>query len=321
MHRIVSLMNSKDAPNAAYLEQLNTIVYNPEYALETTIGHEWYHAATTMMMDQERRLKVTQEVWDEYKDMIVKSAEANGYTPIGFAETHPGMAYDQESYIKWITEEWLAERFGEYVNNKLSPTGKLKKFFEDLWEYIRMYFGNPDVHALFDDIYHNRLEMKALTYDQVVFPIDPLSVFRQTKSPRVVAEDGKYLISRATTEEWLDQVIKNKGKDSFVSFGITENAGKSIYGDIIITSNKKIQDFKDITISNGNMFSPNRNLLAARYAYEQEKKALSFIPGMYKKTFVDFFSRWSLMSDEMKAPYFEALSTPEAIKGFADEIY
>lgn len=311
-----------DAPNAAYIQQLNAIVYNPEMMLETTLGHEWYHAATNLMMDQARRLEVNNSVWAEYQKEIESSAVKNGYTVERYAETFPGKAYTEEDFRHWITEEWLAERFGEYVNNKVKFTGKLKQFFEDLWEYIRMYFGNREALSLFDDIYNNRVAYRSVQDPALK---DPLNIFAQSnvakQAPKIIAKDGKYLMSRSTTEQWLDMVIKNKGTYPFGSSGISTNAGPSIYGDIIITTRKKIQDFDDITIANGNMFSPNNKLLAARLAYEEQKKMLSYIPGLYNKTFADFFAEWTLLSDAEKAPFITRLEDPEVARALAEDIY
>lgn len=260
-----------------YIHQLNTIVYNPDMALETTLGHEWYHSATHMMMDQARKTDVNTSVWSEYEKEIRKSAELNGYSVERYVELNPNKAYTPEDYKTWITEEWLAERFGEYVNHKVSFTGKLKQFFEDLWEYIRGFFGNEKALSLFDDIYNNRV-----VYRQIQAPNlkDPLNIFAQSNiaAPKIIAKDGKYLMSRATTEQWLDMVIGNRGTYPFGSSGISTHAGPSQYGDIIITTKKKIQDFDNITIANGNMFSPNNKLLAARLAYEEQKKLLNYIP-------------------------------------------
>ena len=103
MDRIVAIMNSADAPNGMYIETLNAIVYNPELALDTTIGHEWYHAATNLMLDQERRTLVNQSVRDEYRADIKLSAERNGYTVEAWLEQNPDKKFSEVQYNKWIT--------------------------------------------------------------------------------------------------------------------------------------------------------------------------------------------------------------------------
>ena len=69
------------------------------------------------------------------------------------------------------------------------------------------------------------------------------------------------------------------------------------------------------------MYSPNRNLLAARAAYEEQKEIFSMVPGLYTKTFTDFYREWINRPPEFKQTYFDRLDTPEKVKEFAEKIY
>lgn len=69
------------------------------------------------------------------------------------------------------------------------------------------------------------------------------------------------------------------------------------------------------------MYSPNRNLLAARAAYEEQKEIFSMVPGLYTKTFTDFYREWINRPPEFKQTYFDRLDAPEKVKEFAEKIY
>ena len=155
--------------NAAHVRELHAIVIDPTRALSTTIGHEWFHEAVYLLQDSKWKPKRIEWLYaDTYKKHskeINQFAESRGYDD-AYSELR---ASDEDAYIKQITEEWLAERFWEYVNNRLTHIDtELEIFFKELWNKIKLIFSDTDALELFEDIYEWRV-----TYWDIDITINP----------------------------------------------------------------------------------------------------------------------------------------------------
>jgi len=144
---------------AAHLWQLHAIVIDPTNVSLFDLWHEWFHESCALMMDQSRRYEVFEEAYTKFWDQIEEFARTRWY-----AEQFDNL--DELTYQRRITEEWLAERFWEYVQWRLELDNNIiLKFFKELWERIKLMFSDTQVMELFDDIYEWRLEYNPVKID------------------------------------------------------------------------------------------------------------------------------------------------------------
>lgn len=145
--------------SAAHLPQLHAIVMNPNNVSIFDLWHEWFHESCELMMDQSRRYEVFEEAYTKFQDQIEEFAVRRWY-----ADQFRDL--DELTYQRRITEEWLAERFWEYVQWRLElENSVILKFFKELWERIKLMFSDTQVMDLFDDIYEWRLQYNEIKID------------------------------------------------------------------------------------------------------------------------------------------------------------
>lgn len=127
----------------------------------TTFWHEWFHASLNMFFNErekERNIKTFDKVYDKYKNLIEENARRLWYDKMFWN-------IDEVSLRRAITEEWLAERFWEYVVNRMADEFKFDNdiiwLFKELWKRIRLIFCDDDALELFDEIY-TRMEPNKL---------------------------------------------------------------------------------------------------------------------------------------------------------------
>lgn len=154
--------------NAAHFAPLHAIVIDPKILNEYDLWHEWYHEAVKSMMDQWRRQEVVDSVWWDYKKEIIQNANNRWYSLERYYQQTGKTAEDFEWYKKWITEEWLADRFWEYINGQFvaKKWSVLERFFEDLWQYIRLIFSDKKALDLFEDIYEWKIQYNRSISDE-----------------------------------------------------------------------------------------------------------------------------------------------------------
>lgn len=155
--------------NAAHVRELHAIVINPDLVLSWTLWHEWFHEAISLMHDKKWTKKRIADLYENtyyrHKDQIESFASSRWYDEI-YAELR---AEDEKAYQTQITEEWLAERFWEYVNNRYNEALWLSNdviaFFNDLWEKMKLLFSDTNAMELFEDIYEWRVDYWDITID------------------------------------------------------------------------------------------------------------------------------------------------------------
>ena len=155
--------------NAAHVRELHAIVINPRQALSNTLWHEWFHEAITLMADKKWTPgKIDNLMYDTYQKHqsdINSFASARGYD----VEYWELLTTSPKDYQRQITEEWLAERFWEYVNSRyneaLNLDSEVIEFFRYLWEKMRMMFSDTNALELFEDIYEGRVDYWDITID------------------------------------------------------------------------------------------------------------------------------------------------------------
>lgn len=165
---LVSLLEklNVDKYNGMYIRDLHTIALNnwsDDFDIRS-IGHEYYHFVVQTTEDVERIREINTAVYSKYKKYIDNSAEARGYTFEVFMQTvwkryeDLDLNKQKEIFEKWKTEEWMADRFWEYVIGKYEPEDKtLADYFKDLLEKIKKIFTYQPALDLFDDIYQGKV--------------------------------------------------------------------------------------------------------------------------------------------------------------------
>ena len=155
--------------NAAHVRELHAIVVNPRLTLSNTLWHEWFHEAVYLMQDSKwTPTKIDNLFYNTFKkhqDDIEMFAAEKWYD-VEYRELRNLSASE---YQRAITEEWLAERFWEYVNNRyneaLGLDSDLAMFFKDLWERMQLMFSDTNAMELFEDIYEWRIDYWDVTID------------------------------------------------------------------------------------------------------------------------------------------------------------
>lgn len=143
---------------AAHIREIHAIVINPKMLQEMDIWHEWFHEALLLVWDQwfnGRVSRVFAQARDKFSDEIKRNAENLWYDKI-----YKNWLITESEYNRLITEEWLAERFWEFINWKYyeefekASNSFIKQFFMELWNRIKMMFSDTEIVDLFDDIYN-----------------------------------------------------------------------------------------------------------------------------------------------------------------------
>ena len=155
LNRIAEDIKNGNA-TAAHVREMWAIVINPSMLNEMDIWHEWFHEAIRLVWFDwfdKRVRKVYDQAWAKFQKEIEANAENLWYDKL----------YDWKYTIDWyrdmITEEWLAERFAEFVNWKyyeeysMNRWGFLYNFFTELWRRIQNMFSDTEIVDLFEDIY------------------------------------------------------------------------------------------------------------------------------------------------------------------------
>lgn len=177
LERATNALSNGEA-RAAHIWQLHAIVMNPNNVSVFDLWHEWFHEAVWLMTDQSRRYEVFEEAYTKFWDQIEDFARRRWY-----AEEFDWL--DDLTYKRKITEEWLAERFWEYVQWRLElENNVIMKFFKELWTRIKLMFSDTQVMDLFDDIYEWRIKYNPIKSD--LSPADVNSIdYRLTKDATV----------------------------------------------------------------------------------------------------------------------------------------
>lgn len=148
--------------NAAHVRELHAIVVNPRLALSNTLWHEWFHEAVYLMQDSKwTPAKIENLYFNTFKKHRedIESFATERWYDIEYKDIRESSVAE---YQKAITEEWLAERFWDYVNNRYNETlwldSDVALFFRDLWERMQLLFSDTNAMELFEDIYEWRVD-------------------------------------------------------------------------------------------------------------------------------------------------------------------
>ena len=143
---------------AAHIRNISAIVINPKMLQEADIWHEWFHEAIALVWDEWFNWRV-KRVFDQVRDKFQKEIEKNAEN-LWYDKMYLDWTITQSKYKKIIIEEWLAERFAEFINWKYyeefdkASNSFIKEFFIELWNRIKLMFSETEVVELFDDIYN-----------------------------------------------------------------------------------------------------------------------------------------------------------------------
>lgn len=163
---------------AEHLAELHAIVIDPNNVNVFDLSHETFHEAVTMMTDQTRRYEVYNETYQKFKKQIEEFWDRRRYNE-QFAKD-PDM--DELTRQHKLTEEWLAERFWEYVLWRLElEDSTILWFFKELWNKIKLMFSDTKALELFEDIYERRLEYNTTKIDLEPSDMKADPNFRLTK--------------------------------------------------------------------------------------------------------------------------------------------
>lgn len=162
---------------------VTNILYHAENQNIVWVWHEWFHSVVhTVMTDED--IKRTEELLDhtyqKYKWLIDEQASHSKYRD-KYEEATKNIEdmWYISSYERFITEEWLADRFWEYVAGKLKLNdNEIIRFFKMIWERIQTLL-DPEILQYFDDIYNNRLSSVISQRDNYL--ISPLRVWWRKK--------------------------------------------------------------------------------------------------------------------------------------------
>lgn len=169
---------------ATHIWWLHAMVIDPTNVNVFDISHESFHEACNLMVDQKYKLRVFDEAYAKFKDQIDEFAESRWYDELFKYEWYVWLEYQRA-----IAEEWLAERFAEYVMWRLElENSTIMKFFKQLWDKIRLLFSDTEAIKLFDDIYEWRLQ-----YNEIKIDLNPWDI--KTNKLRVLNSD---------TLKWID---------------------------------------------------------------------------------------------------------------------
>lgn len=153
---------------AAHISTLHAIVIDPKNVSTFDLWHEWFHEAVYLLTDRDRIRRVINQAYEKFWKEIEEFAVNRWYWEWFTSES---------ARIDAITEEWLAERFWEYVQWRITiEDWTILKFFEQLWNKIKMMFSNTEIMELFDDIY----EWKKWIYNDIEINMNP----KNTWSPK-----------------------------------------------------------------------------------------------------------------------------------------
>lgn len=148
---------------AAHIAELHAIVIDPTNLNQMDIWHEWFHEAINLMWMNWKAGDVLVNTYNKYWKIIEENA-----VNLWYDKQYANLS--QQQYKMKITEEWLAERFWEYINGKfyweLSDFEDwfIWRFFKELWDKIQLMFSDTEIVDFFDEIYywvdkHNELKI------------------------------------------------------------------------------------------------------------------------------------------------------------------
>lgn len=143
---------------AAHVREIHAIVINPKMLQEMDIWHEWFHEAISLVWFDWFDWRV-RRVYTQARDKFRKEIEENAIN-LWYDKLYKwwDLKLTQQQYQDLITEEWLAERFAEFINWKYYKENEhfnsfIYQFFVELWDRIKTIFSDTEVVDLFEDIY------------------------------------------------------------------------------------------------------------------------------------------------------------------------
>lgn len=272
-----------------YLSELHMIAVNPKYVNHTTVWHEWFHAAVNMFNKErsETYEDVARNVYADYQKEIETNAKVNWYTEeLYFQTTGKDAVTDPDGFMLWKTEEWLAERFWEYINDKFEAKGVVRRFFENLWRYIKTMFSDEQALKLFDDIYNHNVQYTEVPLGASEFKFQTSSIWFTVNS----------LDANGEVIRWWDDLNGLKK-------AVSNSLGNDISLDNLERFWQAIQYGTDLSSAGRYCwFTDEYNKLYKKYVLDEAYNRSILDSG---KEILEYIYDWSMMND--------VLNTPESI--------
>ena len=229
----------------------NAMVYLWKNAEVGTEYHEAFHFVFRMMLNDTQRAQLYKEAEAEYGKPTKEEIEN--------AKRGQSEMSDQAAY-ELALEEKMAEEFRDYVftaqeTAKTLP-GKIRKFFQDLWNYIKSIFSNSiGVNQLFSLIEANNLPAKfERNFDR--FKED--TAFRIVDSPfakdPVRKQEVISTISNQFIKNYMELVDDESTSNEEVSYSVLQMLGTSSQNKGVLANYFLRHAFKD---KNNNKISDN----------------------------------------------------------------
>lgn len=154
---------NNDNISALHVRDLHAIVIDPRNVSSLDVNHEWFHEALNMVYTKEELERVRDVIYstrNKNKELIEKFAENRWYDEL-YSDLR---AKSLEEYKAKITEEWLADRFAEYIVTKNDQLfdNDLLRIFKELWNRLVTLLSDTWAVELFDDIYEWRLNYRPI---------------------------------------------------------------------------------------------------------------------------------------------------------------